>query len=264
MKFKCAVIAGVAMFGIAAFAADVGKSTPKGFTDDFEAAKAEAKKSGKKIFAVFSGSDWCYWCKKLEQEYLSKPDFVEAAKKDFVLVFIDNPNNQSLLSETGKKNNRALTTKYGIRGFPTAKIMDADGNSLLDDRPKGNITPKKYAEQLSHDVKVIPLVEKHLKPFEKEIEDLMKAESAKAQEKASTAGEFSKADFEAEKKDCQALLAKLKDIRKRAGAAKMPAEIAADSKAFQGQLDEMIKGMEKFLKMSWEDVQKLEINKKAK
>ena len=70
-----------------ACAGEVGKSTPTGFTDDFEAARAEAAKSGKMVLAVFSGNDRCHWCKVLEKNYLSKPEFVEEAEKGFVLVF---------------------------------------------------------------------------------------------------------------------------------------------------------------------------------
>ena len=126
----------------------VGKSTPAGFTDDFAAAKAEAAKTGRKIVAVFSGSDWCYWCKVLEKGYLSKRAFVDAAKKDFVLVFIDNPRDPSVLSEQAKRNNGALTRKYGIRGFPTVKVLAADGAELGEARPKDKASPAEYAAQL--------------------------------------------------------------------------------------------------------------------
>ena len=100
-------------------AAEVGKSTPKGFTDDFAAAKVEAKKANKKMFVVFSGSDWCSWCQKLEKDYLAKPEFVEAARKDFVLVFIDSPRDKSVLSDVAQKNNADLLKRYKVRGFPT-------------------------------------------------------------------------------------------------------------------------------------------------
>ena len=38
----------------------------KGFDADYDAAAARAKVSGKPIFALFTGSDWCIWCKRLE------------------------------------------------------------------------------------------------------------------------------------------------------------------------------------------------------
>ena len=115
---------------IASVAAIAATSTPKGFTDDLDAALAEAKKSGKYVYACFSGSDWCGWCMKLEREVLSKQEFINGVKKDFVLVFIDSPNDKSLLSEHAKAANEGLVTKYRVDGFPTALILDGDGKKI--------------------------------------------------------------------------------------------------------------------------------------
>ena len=105
-------------------------STPAGFTDNLDEALAKAKAEGKLIYACFSGSDWCYWCKKLEKEVLSDPLFVAGVMDDYVLVFIDSPQNKAVLSDHAKAENEKLTKKYGIRGFPTALILDGDGNRV--------------------------------------------------------------------------------------------------------------------------------------
>ena len=75
----------------AAFGAELSKSVPKGWDEDFEAGKATAEKSGKLILLAFSGSDWCGWCVKMEKEIYSDKNFIAAAKKKFVLLMIDNP-----------------------------------------------------------------------------------------------------------------------------------------------------------------------------
>ena len=105
-------------------------STPAGFTDNLDEALAKAKAEGKLVYACFSGSDWCYWCKKLEKEVLSDPLFVTGVMDDYVLVFIDSPENKALLSDRAKAENEKLTEKYGIRGFPTALILDGNGNRI--------------------------------------------------------------------------------------------------------------------------------------
>ena len=105
-------------------------STPAGFTDNLDEAFAKAKAEGKLVYACFSGSDWCYWCKKLEKEVLSDPLFVTGVMDDYVLVFIDSPENKALLSDHAKAENEKLTKKYGIRGFPTALILDGNGNRI--------------------------------------------------------------------------------------------------------------------------------------
>jgi len=125
MKFASKTLA--AMFAVVAAGA---VAMPEGWTDDFDAAKAEAAKDGKLLLVDFSGSDWCGWCMKLDSEVFSKPEFVEGAKKDFVLVLIDTPSNQSILSEKARVQNPALVDKYGIEGFPSVLILDAEGNKL--------------------------------------------------------------------------------------------------------------------------------------
>lgn len=124
-------------------------STPEGFTDDLDAAIAASKKSGKTVYAVFSGSDWCYWCKVLDEGYLSKKDFVKEASKKLELVFIDRPKDKSRLSESAQKNNPALLKKYAIRGFPTVMFIAADGTGEKAPRPGKGMSPKDYAKQLA-------------------------------------------------------------------------------------------------------------------
>lgn len=102
-------------------------STPAGWTDDFNAAKKRAADEGKDLFVLFTGSDWCGWCIRLKDEVFSKAGFIEKLSENFIPVFIDVPNDQSLLSELAKKQNRPLADRYKIQGFPTVLLMDCDG-----------------------------------------------------------------------------------------------------------------------------------------
>jgi thioredoxin-related protein len=131
--------------------ASAASSTPKGFTDDLDAAIDSSKKSGKIVYAVFSGSDWCYWCKVLEEGYLSKKDFVSEASKKLELVFIDTPRDKSVLSEKARKSNPQLLKKYAIRGFPTVMFIATDGTGANAPRPGANMSPKDYAKKLSEE-----------------------------------------------------------------------------------------------------------------
>ena len=128
-------------------------STPEGFTDDLEAAISASKTSGKTVYAVFSGSDWCYWCKVLEQGYLSKKDFVKEASKKFELVFIDTPRDKSRLSDKAREKNPGLVKKYGIRGFPTVMFISQDGTGTKASRPAKDESPKNYAKKLAKEAK---------------------------------------------------------------------------------------------------------------
>lgn len=103
---------------------------PSGWTDDFAAAKSRAASEGKRILMVFSGSDWCGWCKKFDRDTLSKSDFVRPASKKFVLVMIDSPRDKSILSATARMLNPKLVAHYKVRGYPHYVVTDADGREI--------------------------------------------------------------------------------------------------------------------------------------
>ena len=144
---------GIACHGLFAIAAALcvgvasATSTPEGWTDDFEAAKAQAEKEGKLLLVDFSGSDWCGWCMKLDSEVFAKPEFLKGVKKDFVLVMIDSPRDKTRLSEKAAKQNPELVRKYRISGYPTVLIMDAAGE-VLDTTGYRNGGAKAYVKYL--------------------------------------------------------------------------------------------------------------------
>ncbi len=98
------------------------------FTDYDKAAMA-ARKSGKPILADFTGSDWCAWCIRLKKEVFSTPDFKKWAEKNVILLEVDFPRSNPQ-SRKIQKQNRALQTKYDVRGYPTVLFLDARGKKL--------------------------------------------------------------------------------------------------------------------------------------
>ncbi|MEQ1905624.1 MAG: thioredoxin family protein [Pirellulaceae bacterium] len=95
------------------------------FTEDVKAAIESAKKENKDLFVLFTGSDWCPPCKKLDEEVFSKSEFLEPASKNFVLLKLDFPQNREVPPEIAKQNEE-WSGKYGISGFPTVAILDVN------------------------------------------------------------------------------------------------------------------------------------------
>src|SRR5208283_6057780 len=92
------------VFRPATVSAPMTVSSPKAdWTTDFEAAKADAAKSGRKLLLDFTGSDWCIYCQKLDAEVLSTPEFRSFAK-DYVLVCLDFPKAKELPAAEKKQN----------------------------------------------------------------------------------------------------------------------------------------------------------------
>lgn len=89
-------------------------------------ALAQAKKEHKLVLLDFTGSDWCSWCKKLDEETFSKPEFAEYAQKNLVLVEVDFPVHKEQSAEL-KDANEALQKKYNVTSYPTLVVLKPDG-----------------------------------------------------------------------------------------------------------------------------------------
>ena len=96
---------------------------------DFDEAKAKALEEKKPILIDFTGSDWCGWCVKLDEEVFSQTDFLKFASDSLILVEIDFPK-KKVQSEELKVQNKALAEKYSIRGFPTVLLLSPEAELI--------------------------------------------------------------------------------------------------------------------------------------
>ena len=148
-----------------ALAAGAKTSTPAGWTDDYDVALKRAAAENKLVLADFSGSDWCGWCKKLDKEVFDTEEFRKGATNEYVLLMVDTPQDQELLSEKAKIENPKLVEKYKVRGFPTVLVLDAKGGIVFQGGyEKGG--PKKYLKMLKRGVMEAPDIAKYIKPIE--------------------------------------------------------------------------------------------------
>ena len=93
------------------------------WTTDLPKAQAAAKAQGKMVFLNFTGSDWCVWCKKLDADVFSKPEFIDFANKHMIMVCVDFPSKKEI-SATQKAANKALKEKYAVKGFPALIVLN--------------------------------------------------------------------------------------------------------------------------------------------
>jgi protein disulfide-isomerase len=114
---------------------------------DLPKAQAKAKAEKKMLLMDFTGSDWCPPCKALHKNVLTSAEFVQFAKANLVLVELDFPRSKPQ-SDTLKKANGALSQKYGIEGYPTVIVLDADGKQLSKEVGYGGTAPKDYVAKL--------------------------------------------------------------------------------------------------------------------
>ena len=234
-------IAALSAIAASAFAFGVN---PPGFTDDYDAALKRAADENKTIFAVFSGSDWCYWCKKLEGEFLSKQEFTDAVTNDLVCLFVDSPRDKSSLSEKARAKNPELVKKFGINGYPTVMFIDSKGEKIAEAKRK-SVTPAEWGKYLVKAAKSAavnaPLVAKHIKPFKDKMDAIgEKCEAeARAVQKKKLPEEETKAEF---KRIFESLKKQFADLKKEVEAYNFPKELADEK-------DELVQELSRFEKM---------------
>ncbi|MDA9360739.1 thioredoxin family protein [Flavobacteriaceae bacterium] len=112
---------------------------------DWDTAKVEAEQPNKKLILVFSGSDWCIPCIKLEKEIWKSPAFIQYAQKHYVLFRADFPKRKkNKLPETIQQLNDRLASEYNPKGyFPLVVVLDSVGE-IKGQLGYEKVTPEAY------------------------------------------------------------------------------------------------------------------------
>ncbi|HKO78342.1 MAG TPA: thioredoxin family protein [Flavobacterium sp.] len=99
---------------------------------NFEDAKAKAEKENKNILLVFSGSDWCGPCMKLDNVVWKSPEFQLESDKNWVIYKADFPKKKAnQLSPELTESNNMLAEKYNKNGsFPLVLLLDKKGKVI--------------------------------------------------------------------------------------------------------------------------------------
>ena len=112
----------ITLFLVGAFA--VKAQELKWYTDVKEAITV-SNKVKKPMLMFFTGSDWCGWCIRLQNEVLKTPEFKKWATDNVVLVELDYPRRAPQTPELKNQNNE-LQQAFGIQGFPTVYFTSAE------------------------------------------------------------------------------------------------------------------------------------------
>lgn len=115
---------------------------------NYEQAVQQSKSASKPLVLFFTGSDWCGWCNKLDDEALETPEFASAAGNKFIFMKLDFPLYSSQDQQI-KAQNKKLQEKFGVRSFPTIVLIDPKTNQQIGVtgyRPGGG---KSFADHLN-------------------------------------------------------------------------------------------------------------------
>jgi thiol-disulfide isomerase/thioredoxin len=105
------------------------QSTPPLWRTDYSGALRQARSENKLVLLDFTGSDWCPWCIKFDHDVLSTDRFAGYARNKLMLVKVDFPRHTPQPDDL-KRSNAALSKQFGVDGFPTYVLVNADGREL--------------------------------------------------------------------------------------------------------------------------------------
>ena len=206
---------------VAKVEADLDGATVGKWTMDLDAAKKLAAETKLPILLDFSGSDWCGWCKVMEENVFTQPEWAAYATNNLIMVLLDFPSDKSRVPEKYVARNEALQTEYGVQGFPTFVVLDDDGETELGRLGSGrDKTPASFQGELqalfSNRPAAIAKYAESLSPEARAEFDALNATMAK-QKAASKAAKAEVADAQQRAADLEELISKseeeLQDFR---------------------------------------------------
>lgn len=96
---------------------------------DVPGALKQAQSENKLVLLDFTGSDWCPWCIKFDQDVLSTGKFAAYSGQRLELVKVDFPR-RTPLGEEQKQANDALQKRFNVEGFPTYVLLNSSGREI--------------------------------------------------------------------------------------------------------------------------------------
>lgn len=100
------------------------------YADDYASALKMSQATGKPLLLAFTGSGWCPWSNRMEEDILSKSEFGLALRDDVIFVRIDFPESDVLPIER-KTQYFGLKKRYGIQELPTLVLIDSSGDEII-------------------------------------------------------------------------------------------------------------------------------------
>lgn len=114
---------------------------------NFESAHAKTIKE-KKLMMVDVYTDWCKWCKVMDEQTFSHPDVVKFAQKNMVMAKMNAESDIKVRFKDKEYTQRQLAAGLGVTGYPTVVFFDDKGELITS--VSGFITADKFLPILEY------------------------------------------------------------------------------------------------------------------
>jgi len=124
--------------------------TAQNWETDWKVATQKSKNNNQKLILVFSGSDWCIPCIKLEKEIWDEKSFMAYALENYVLLRADFPKRKkNALSIQKQIHNDKLAERFNAGGYFPLVVVISPEEKVLGQLGYEKSTPEKYIELIN-------------------------------------------------------------------------------------------------------------------
>ena len=124
--------------------------TAQNWETGWKVATQKSKKNNQKLILVFSGSDWCIPCIKLEKEIWEAESFKAYALENYVLLRADFPKRKkNALSKEKQTHNDKLAERFNAVGYFPLVVVISPEEKVLGQLGYEKSTPEKYIELIN-------------------------------------------------------------------------------------------------------------------
>ncbi len=113
---------------------------------DVETAANTALSDNKKLF-VYVHTDWCSWCRKMEQETFSSDNVSEYLNDKFVPVHLDAESQNQVVFNGQRMSEQDLAATLGAQGYPSNIFLTSNGETITI--APGYLPPDRFLKVLS-------------------------------------------------------------------------------------------------------------------
>ena len=100
-----------------------------------------AAKENKPIMVDFY-TNWCKFCKKMDNETFTDGTVARYLDENFVLVKVNAESNETVITSNGNLSERQLSQSFGVRGYPAYWFLKSNGEKI--NNVPGYVPPDKF------------------------------------------------------------------------------------------------------------------------
>ncbi len=108
---------------------------------------AEKALNDDKMIFVYVHTDWCSWCKKMEEETFSDEAIVNYMNDKFVPVSLDAESQKQVRFNGQQMSEQEVASTLGAEGFPTHVFLTSEGQPVTV--APGYLPPERFINVLS-------------------------------------------------------------------------------------------------------------------